>query len=571
MQNKTTEEFIKEVEERFPGEVSFEKTVYTGAYSPLIMTCSKHGDITVVPHNVLKNNAVCACPKCGREKGNNNSKLTRGGTKVKFLERLYKRFPNIKYDFSEAKYINSKTHMKVICHEKDCNGVEHGAWFIKPSNLYTGYGCPKCGNEKSTQERRMSYEDYCKLVSEKYGDIYEVDENSYHDKSSSIKIRCKKHNTYFIANSREFPKCNSHKCPECIKEEIEEYSSATRDTNIIEDNGVWKNDSINFNEEVWVDVLGFEGQYQCSSEGRFKNISVKNKNGEKARDRLIRVSFANRLGTVCLGGKLYSASRKIYESFHKIKLPSGYTHTIDHIDNNVRNNRISNLRLGGSIRENMLNNHKTRAKLSARCGAIGVTPIFDFDDLPGEKWVDAIGYENLYSVSNLGRVMAKERTLIEKNRNVKRVKRKHLMRQCIKYGQYYTLGLIDSNGNHKTHYTHKLVYESFNGRVKDGNQIDHIDSNPLNNKLENLREVTPLENVNNSNTRKKRKSPDTHAGVLVKKLDLHNNVIVTYMSIREAARQNNVAVTSMYKWISGKIDQKRNRLKGYYFKVEENI
>jgi hypothetical protein len=219
----------------------------------------------------------------------------------------------------------------------------------------------------------------------------------------------------------------------------------------------------------------------------------------------------------------------------------------------------------------MLNNHKTRAKLSARGGAIGVTPIFDFDDLPGEKWVDAIGYENLYSVSNLGRVMAKERTLIEKNRNVKRVKRKHLMRQCIKYGQYYTLGLIDSNGNHKTHYTHKLVYESFNGRVKDGNQIDHIDSNPLNNRLENLREVTPLENVNNPNTRKKRKSPETHAGVLVKKLDLHNNVIVTYMSIREAARQNNVAVTSMYKWISGKIDQKRNRLKGYYFKVEENI
>ena len=559
MLGKTTEEFIKEVEKRFPGEVSFEKTEYKGANSPCIITCPKHGDVPTTPHNVLRKGSITACPLCGREQGH----INHNQGKEKFLEKLYKRFPGIKYDFSEAEYIDSNTHMRVICHEKDCNGIEHGAWPIKPSNLYTGYGCPKCGVEKTMMDTRMPYEDYCKLVSEKYGDIYEVDKDSYNDKSSSIKIRCKKHNTYFITNSREFPKYNSHKCPECIKEEIEEYSSATRDTNIIEDNGVWKNDSINFNEEVWVDVLGFEGQYQCSSEGRFKRINVGN------RDRLIRVSFSNRLGAVCLGGKIYSASRKIYESFHKIKLPSGYTHTIDHIDNNVRNNRISNLRLGGSIRENVLNNHKTRAKLSARGGAIGVTPIFDFDNLPGEKWVDAIGYENLYSVSNLGRVMAKERTLIEKNRNVKRVKRKHLMRQCIKYGQYYTLGLIDSNGNHKTHYTHKLVYESFNGRVKDGNQVDHIDSNPLNNRLENLREVTPLENANNSNTRKKRKSPETHAGVLVKKLDLHNNVIVTYMSISEAARQNNVAVTSMQKWISGKVSQKRNHLKGYYFKVDE--
>jgi len=557
---KTTEEFIKEVEQRFPGEVSFEKTVYNGANSPCIITCPKHGDVPTTPHRILRRSNVRACPLCGSEQGHKN----RNQGKEKFLEKLYKRFPDIKYDFSEAEYVDSNTRMNVICHEKDCNGVEHGVWPITPGNLYSGYGCPKCANEKNTIRSRIPYEDYCKLVSEKYGDIYEVDKNSYCNESGLIRIHCKKHNTYFSVHTRYFPKYNSHKCKECIKEELELCNDG------VSSNTINDNDLFSFNEEVWVDVLGFEGQYQCSSEGRFKNINVRNKNGEKTRDRLLTVNFTHHLGVVCLGGKLFSASRKIYESFHKVKLPSGYTHTIDHIDNNVRNNRISNLRLGGSISDNMFNNPKTRAKLSARGGAVGVSPIFEFDDLPEEKWVDAIGYESFYSVSNLGRVAAKERIVIEKNTNKRRVKRKHLMRQCLKYGQYYTIGLIDENGNHKTHYTHKLIYESFNGRIKEGNQVDHIDSNPINNKIENLREVTPLENVNNPNSVRKRKSPETHVGVSVNKLDLDDNIITTYVSVKDAARKNSVANTSMWKWLSGRASQKNNIRKGYYFKVNEN-
>ena len=567
MEKKTTETFIKEVEKKFPSEVSFEKTEYKDAFYPCIITCPKHGDITIKPHNILRKSRIKACPLCAREEEDKN----RNQGKTGFLEKLYKRFPNIKYDFSEAEYVDSHKLMKVICHEMGDNGVEHGAWMIKPSNLYSGYGCPKCAAEKHRQDRRMPYEDYCQLVSEKYGDLYEVDKESYEDKYKNIKIWCNKHKTYFITDSRNFPTYNSHKCPKCIEEDLKTYGNDVPNNSVAigDDNKIWKDDSLIFNEETWVDVLGFEGRYKCSSEGRFKNINVINRNGEKTNDRLIRVNFTNRLGVVCLGGKIFSASRKLYESFHKVKLPKGYTHTIDHIDNNVRNNRISNLRLGGSIKENMLNNSKTRAKLSARGGAVGVSRIFEFDDLPGEKWVDAIGYEDFYKVSNFGRVAAKDRTLIERNTNIKRVKKGHLMRQAIKYGQYYTVGLIDGNSVHKTHYTHKLVYESFNGRIKEGNQVDHIDSNPLNNKIENLREVTPLENVRNPNSRNKRKIPEAHAGITVNKLDLCGNVMSKYMSINDAARQNGFSYGSMQKWVNGKIDQKRNRLKGFYFEAEK--
>ena len=321
--------------------------------------------------------------------------------------------------------------------------------------------------------------------------MYDVDKDSYNDITANVNVFCKKHQITFTVNASSFYRYNSHKCKKCIEEELCE-------------NTIDYENTINYEKEVWVDVLGFEGQYQCSSEGRFKKINVKNQWGKKILDKIIHVNFHNRLGSVSLNGKQYSAHRKIYESFHKIKLKAGYEQTIDHIDNNVRNNRISNLRLGGTIKENMLNNKKTLAKLSARGGAVDVHPIYDFDNLENEKWIDVIGYEKFYSVSNFGRVMAKERIVIEKNGKVRK-KRKHLMRQYIKYGQYYTIGLVGENKKYKNYYTHRLVYESFNGKIKDGNQVDHIDSNPVNNRLENLREVTPIENYRNQNSINKRK------------------------------------------------------------------
>lgn len=553
MKIKTTEEFITEIKNRFPNQVTFEKTIYNGAFNKCIVTCPVHGDLIIIPHNVLRKNRFGVCTKCTSERLKKDEKIKLNKTEI-FIKKLYKKFPNFKYDLSQINYIDSKTHIDVICHEKDKNGKEHGVWKITPGNLYTGYGCPKCANLQTSLRNKITYEEYCNRIKKKYGDLYDVDKDSYNDITDNVNIFCKKHQITFTVNASSFYRYNSHKCKKCIEEELCE-------------NTIDYENSINYEKEVWVDVLGFEGQYQCSSEGRFKKINVKNRLGKKTLDKIIHVNFRNRLGSVSLNGKPYSAHRKIYESFHKIKLKTGYEQTIDHIDNNVRNNRISNLRLSGTIKENMLNNKKTLAKLSARGGAVDVHPIYDFDNLENEKWIDVIGYEKFYSVSNFGRVMAKERIVKEKNGKIRK-KRKHLMRQCIKYGQYYTIGLVDENKKHKTYYTHRLVYESFNGKIKDGNQVDHIDSNPLNNKLENLREVTPIENYRNQNSINKRKGKKSHNGVNVKKLDLQGNIIEKYSSIKEAADKNNINKTTLNKYFIGKINQRLNKKKGYYFERE---
>lgn len=49
-------------------------------------------------------------------------------------------------------------------------------------------------------------------------------------------------------------------------------------------------------------------------------------------------------------------------------------------------------------------------------------------------------------------------------------------------------------------FTHRVVYETFNGEIPDGFEIDHINTIRDDNKLENLICVTPKDNRNNTLT-----------------------------------------------------------------------
>ena len=55
---------------------------------------------------------------------------------------------------------------------------------------------------------------------------------------------------------------------------------------------------------------------------------------------------------------------------------------------------------------------------------------------------------------------------------------------------------MDENGNRKLYYRylHRLVYESFNGKIAEGMTVDHINNNKDINRVENLQELTRKEN-----------------------------------------------------------------------------
>jgi hypothetical protein len=58
----------------------------------------------------------------------------------------------------------------------------------------------------------------------------------------------------------------------------------------------------------------------------------------------------------------------------------------------------------------------------------------------------------------------------------------------------------------KTHAVHRVIWQMFNGNIPNGMQIDHIDGNTSNNKIENLRLATSKKNSLNRAYKNKAKN-----------------------------------------------------------------
>ena len=62
-------------------------------------------------------------------------------------------------------------------------------------------------------------------------------------------------------------------------------------------------------------------------------------------------------------------------------------------------------------------------------------------------------------------------------------------------GNYLRFNCNYTNGQRKHVLVHRAVWEAFNGPIPEGYDIDHIDGNPKNNRLDNLEAVTHQENI----------------------------------------------------------------------------
>ena len=151
-----------------------------------------------------------------------------------------------------------------------------------------------------------------------------------------------------------------------------------------------------------------------------------------------------------------------------------------------------------------------------------------------EIWKDIEGYEGLYQVSNLGRVRSLDR-IAERERdgysyNIP-IKGRILKPRPLKKG-YLHVSLSHGNRQFCNKQVHRLVAETFIPNPHNLPQVNHIDENKVNNRVDNLEWCDNKQNSDHG-TRNKRISKANSMAVI--QMDLQGNDLRRFESIHDAA------------------------------------
>lgn len=150
-----------------------------------------------------------------------------------------------------------------------------------------------------------------------------------------------------------------------------------------------------------------------------------------------------------------------------------------------------------------------------------------------EIWKDIKGYEGVYKVSNLGQILSVGRSWVMPNMgfNVHKRKPKILKQQIDKDGYKYIH--LWYKRKQKFYHTHTLVASAFIPNPEKKPQVNHINGNKTDNRVENLEWNTVSENVSHAFSVLKRK-PSRQSAVKC----IETNIV--YKSATEASKRTGI-------------------------------
>ena len=168
-----------------------------------------------------------------------------------------------------------------------------------------------------------------------------------------------------------------------------------------------------------------------------------------------------------------------------------------------------------------------------------------------EQWKDIKGYEGLYQVSNLGRIKSSERYDSMGRKVTEKIRKQKLNNRG------YSQICLNKNGKKDYFLVHRLVAEAFILNPSNLPQVNHIDENKTNNRVDNLEWVTSKENANYG-TRIKRVA-DKHKKVIYSMSP--DGQVMEFSSQTEAAKILNISRGNIWGMINGG----QKTCKGYIF------
>ena len=128
-----------------------------------------------------------------------------------------------------------------------------------------------------------------------------------------------------------------------------------------------------------------------------------------------------------------------------------------------------------------------------------------------ETWQAIKDYEGLYEISNIGRLKSLEKEWIA-GMGKKRHKKETIMKLFLGTNGYLITRIYNGDMR-KTVKLHQLVWDVFGNKSRNGTklQVDHIDNNKQNNRIDNLQLLTNRQNM--SKYYKSKKNSSKYTGV----------------------------------------------------------
>lgn len=117
---------------------------------------------------------------------------------------------------------------------------------------------------------------------------------------------------------------------------------------------------------------------------------------------------------------------------------------------------------------------------------------FHFED--DEIWKPVVGYEELYEVSNRGQIRSLDRPVYRGDK-IHCYMKGRVLKQSKTTTGYQKVELVKPGQKSKSFKVHRLVAFAFIPTIEGKNLVNHIDSNPINNNVENLEWCTHSENL----------------------------------------------------------------------------
>lgn len=194
----TFQEFVERARKKHGDKYAYVAEKFSGSRNKMAIICPIHGEFIQNAHDHLEG---CGCPKCGRIKIASDLRLD---TK-EFIKRA-KDVHGDKYDYSKVQYKSAADPVCIIC-------PKHGEFWQAPSNhVRQKQGCPICRNEKLSQLRMKTTDQFIADAKEVHGDRYDYSKVEYKGTHIPVIIGCSEHGDF-----KQIPcdHLNGRGCPKC--------------------------------------------------------------------------------------------------------------------------------------------------------------------------------------------------------------------------------------------------------------------------------------------------------------------------------------------------------------------